>query len=272
MQTDSTSLNILHYYAQTHTAYLHARGAFATRLLAAQLDGRADEKVLEIGFGTGSTTVYMAAAFPQTAFYGVDISPLMFQKASARLRFCGLKKRCSLHLVTPGAALPFEDGFFDKIFVESVLGMQGGEDLAGAVAEIQRLLKPGGKLVLNETIWLDSTTPAEIEHFNRKCLAAFNVIQANSQYPYVSDWVKLLQNNRIQVQTVQSLEQTLDPGDPVPQGLTMVLSALFTWWGRLKARLNPRYRKVFAGYDKAGRQFYGDKKYMEGMLITGVKL
>ena len=271
MQTDFTATNILHYYGQTNSAYLHARGVFATRRLAALLDGQPGEKILEFGFGTGSTIVHMATAFRRTTFYGVDISALMFQKANARLRCCGLQKRCTLQLVEPGAKLPFEDRFFDKVYVESVLGMQGGEDLARAIAEIHRVLKPGGRLVFNETIWLESTTAAEIEQFNRQCLAVFNVIQANGRYPYVGDWVNLLQNNHIQVQSIQSLEQ-IDENDGIsPQGLPMILSTLFTWWGRLKARLHPSYRKVFADYEAAGRQFYGDKKYMEGVLVVGLR-
>ena len=174
-------------------------------------------------------------------------------------------------LVEKGAPLPFEDGFFDKIYGESVLGMQEGEDLADSIAEIERLLKPGGRLVLNETIWLESTTANEIEHFNRQCLAVFNVIQANGRYPYVSDWVTLLENNGIQVQSIQSLERIDATGGISPYGLTIRLSTLFTWWGQLKARLHPHYRRVFATYKKDGEAFYGDKKYMEGMLMAGVK-
>ena len=271
MQTDTALPNILDHYGHTNSAFLHARGAVATRHLAALLNGQPGEKILEFGFGTGSTTAFMAACFPQTFFYGVDISPIMFQKAGSRLRFCGLEKRCALYLVEKGAPLPFEDGFFDKIYVESVLGMQEGEDLADSIAEIERLLKPGGRLVLNETIWLESTTANEIEHFNRQCLAVFNVIQANGRYPYVSDWVTLLENNGIQVQSIQSLERIDATGGISPYGLTIRLSTLFTWWGQLKARLHPHYRKVFATYKKDGEAFYGDKKYMEGMLMAGVK-
>ncbi len=161
---------ILDFYAETNAAYLHARGEAATEKLVALVNGQPGEKILEIGFGTASTLVHMAVAFPKTVFYGVDISPLMYKKAMARLRFCGLEKRCTLHKVQPGERLPFEDGFFDKIYVESVLGMQPGEQLAFAVEEIGRLLKPGGMLILNETIWLDHTTPGEMQAFNRACL------------------------------------------------------------------------------------------------------
>ena len=271
MQSNTAAPNILDNYGQTNSAFLHARGAVATRHLAALLDGQPDEKILEFGFGTGSTTVIMAACFPQTFFYGVDISPLMYQKAGSRLRFCGLEKRCALYLVQKGAPLPFEDGFFDKIYVESVLGMQEGEDLAHSIADLQRLLKPGGKLILNETIWIDHTTPAEIEHFNKHCIEKFGVIQANGRYPFVSDWVTLLKNNQIQVQYIQSLEQVNETAGISPRGLSPWLSRLFTWWGRLKARLHPHYRKVFSTYKKDGEAFYGDKKYMEGVLMAGVK-
>ncbi len=126
--------------------------------------------------------------------------------------------------------------------------------------------------MLNETIWVDSTSPAEIERFNERCIEKFGVLQANGRYPYVSNWVALLKNNRIQVQFIQSLERIDEAAGISPRGLTIRLSTLFTWWGRLKARLHPHYRKVFATYKKDSEAFYRDKKYMEGVLMAGVKL
>lgn len=271
MQQTKTVSDILDFYAQTNTAYLHARGAQATRLLAGVLNGQRGEKILEFGFGTGSTTVHMAAAFPQTDFYGVDVSQRMFRKAQARLRFCGLEKRCRLFLVQPREKLPFEDRFFDKIFVESVLAMQPGEQLGFAVGEIARLLKPGGQLVMNETLWLETASQADIDRFNRLCEEKFGVIQANGRYPYIGDWIELLQKHGLRVDTWRSLDDPDTETGVAPGGWAPRLSALFTFLGRLKVRLWPRFRKIQAGYEREESVFYAGKKFLAGMLIVATR-
>jgi SAM-dependent methyltransferase len=177
-----------------------------------------------------------------------------------------------LFWVRPGERLPFDDGFFDTVFVESVLAMQPGETLAFAVAEISRLLKPGGKFVANETIWLDSATPAEIEQFNRACVEKFGVIQANGRYPYRSHWIDLLEKHQIRTDSWHSLDELDQEQGIAPHGWAPRLSALFTFWGRLKAKLLPRYRNIQLRYDREEAVFYGGKKYMAGILMSGVKV
>lgn len=52
--------------------------------------------------------------------------------------------------VASGLALPFADGSFDVIYIQHVLHHIG--DVAGALGEVRRCLKPGGALFLVETV------------------------------------------------------------------------------------------------------------------------
>jgi ubiquinone/menaquinone biosynthesis C-methylase UbiE len=49
--------------------------------------------------------------------------------------------------------LPFEDGSFDGAFLVAVLGEI--KDRSGALRELRRVLRPGGRLVVGETRLLD---------------------------------------------------------------------------------------------------------------------
>lgn len=52
-------------------------------------------------------------------------------------------------------ALPFDDASFDAVFIAHVLAMP--EDLEKSIAELRRVLKPGGRAFLSEVLWHDRT-------------------------------------------------------------------------------------------------------------------
>ena len=91
--------------------------------------------VLEVGCGTG-LILRRLAEFSRSAV-GIDLSPGMLEKARAR----GLD-------VVEGSAtdLPFEDGTFDAVCSFKVLAHV--EDIEQAMREVARVLRPGGRAVL----------------------------------------------------------------------------------------------------------------------------
>ncbi|MDQ0380563.1 methyltransferase domain-containing protein [Amycolatopsis thermophila] len=108
---------------------------------------RPGERALEIGCGTGSEVQVLAAAVgPGGEAIGLDPNEGML--GLARERAAGSPAR-----FVPGDvyALPFADASLDAVLCERVF--QHLTDPVSAVAEIARVLRPGGRVVLVDTDW-----------------------------------------------------------------------------------------------------------------------
>jgi ubiquinone/menaquinone biosynthesis C-methylase UbiE len=99
--------------------------------------------VLELGFGHGRTIEWLAARAGSVA--GVDPSDTMLRQASARNRAAIEAGRVVL---AKGDArhIPFADASFDKLLASNCVQFWG--DLAAALAELRRVLAPGGALLI----------------------------------------------------------------------------------------------------------------------------
>ncbi len=113
----------------------------ARRVAALQPGGR----VLEVGPGPGHLAVRLARLAPNLRIVGLDVSPDMARRARRR----AINKRVADQVrmqVGDVAALPFPDGTFD--LAVSTFSLHHWEDAAVGLAEIHRVLRPGGTLLL----------------------------------------------------------------------------------------------------------------------------
>jgi len=127
------------------------RGALA--LLSVQ----PGERVLEVGVGTGAVLIELArsvtAGFPagqqpaSPLVSGLDLSPVMLEVARARLDSVGLGSTVELRK-GDACALPYEDQTFDALFSSYVFDLLPTADIARALAECYRILRPGGRSAL----------------------------------------------------------------------------------------------------------------------------
>lgn len=104
------------------------------------LDYVEQQPVLEVGFGTGHLLAAMAErGWPAV---GIDLSPAMQRQAAATLRRRGLH---ASHLQGRAQQLPFDDQCFG-----SVVATFPAEYIIdpASLAEFQRVLKPGGRLIV----------------------------------------------------------------------------------------------------------------------------
>ncbi len=126
------------------TAAVEAAGlrAHRERLLA---DATGD--VLEIGAGTGANLPFYRDIATLTV---TEPEPPMARRLAARIR----EQQRTVELVeAPAEHLPFRDAQFDTIVSTLVLCTVG--DQAKALAELRRVLKPGGRLLFIEHVRSD---------------------------------------------------------------------------------------------------------------------
>lgn len=116
---------------------------------------RAAGEVLEVGVGTGLNLPWYPDGIRLT---GIDLSPGMLAVARDRARVLGLDADLR---EASADALPFADASFDTVV--STITLCGVPDVRGAIAEMFRVLRPGGRLVLSDHVASDRRWALAIE-------------------------------------------------------------------------------------------------------------
>ncbi|HYD90080.1 MAG TPA: bifunctional demethylmenaquinone methyltransferase/2-methoxy-6-polyprenyl-1,4-benzoquinol methylase UbiE [Flavobacterium sp.] len=105
------------------------------------------ERILDIATGTGDLAILMAQTGAKEII-GADISEGMMEVGRKKLKEKKLDDKIQL-VYGDSESLPFEDNHFDAITV--AFGIRNFETLEKGLAEILRVLKPGGIFVILET-------------------------------------------------------------------------------------------------------------------------
>jgi SAM-dependent methyltransferase len=138
----------------------HPGGIAGTETLIRRLDIRQGERVLDLGCGTGYTSCLIARQ-QGAKVVAADLRPGMLTWAGKRVRRGHISDAVCL-VAADAHHLPFKDGSFDAAVVESVLVFC---DVPVTLAELYRVLKPGGRMGCNEVTTLQRMSPKEREQF-----------------------------------------------------------------------------------------------------------
>jgi ubiquinone/menaquinone biosynthesis C-methylase UbiE len=112
-----------------------------------------EDTILDVGCGGGRTLNKLAAMAPAGKLYGIDhsrASVLAARKANAKLMQEG---RVEIEQASV-SELPFPDGFFD--LVSAVETHFWWPDLQNDMREVQRVVRPGGTLIVIAEIYKQS--------------------------------------------------------------------------------------------------------------------
>jgi len=133
--------------------------------------------VLDFGCGPGAISVDLAAAIAPGELHGIDMTESQIEMARAAAAAGGHKN--ATFRVGDVTELPFEDGSFDVAHCHAVL--MHVPDTSAVLAEVIRVLKPGGIISAREGISSDVIMFPPPQSPLANALAS--VIQANGGHP-----------------------------------------------------------------------------------------
>ncbi|WP_225845966.1 methyltransferase domain-containing protein [Streptomyces sp. HPF1205] len=146
--------------ASTAAPYVHGYSERESRRLADQADTLAallhegtayppGSRVLEAGCGVGAQTAHLVAASPGARVVAVDMDAESLARARTRLGGRGSAGGGGVEWYRADVRrLPFPDDHFDHVFVCFLLEHLAAP--AGALAELRRVLRPGGTITVIE--------------------------------------------------------------------------------------------------------------------------
>jgi ubiquinone/menaquinone biosynthesis C-methylase UbiE len=104
-------------------------------------------RVLEIATGSGEMFSRIAARNPDGLNVGIDLSPDMAAVTLGLIRRKHPAVNCGLKAVD-ARQMPFRDASFDTVVCCYLLELLASNDIVRLLHEVQRILRPGGKLAI----------------------------------------------------------------------------------------------------------------------------
>jgi len=112
----------------------------------ARLEEAAPARILDVATGTGDFAIAASRLAPR-AIVGVDIARAMLDVGRSKIAARGLERLITLQ-EADAERLPFAEGSFDAAIV--AFGVRNFEHLEAGLAEMARVVRPGGRIVVLE--------------------------------------------------------------------------------------------------------------------------
>lgn len=147
-------------------------------------------KVLDVATGTGDVAIEIARRRPEIQVTGLDFVKEMLDLAIEKTEKAGLVDKIE-YLNGDAMAMPFEDSTFDVSTI--AFGMRNIPDRLGAIKEMARVVKPGGKVLILEMTFPKNLKMRQFFHWylNKVIPVLGTFIAGNrSAYRYLSDSIQ----------------------------------------------------------------------------------
>lgn len=136
-------------------------------------------RALDFGCGPGTLSVGLAKAVEPGEMHGIDMEASQIELARAAAT-AGGHSNATFH-VGNATELPFEDGYFDIAHCHTVL--MHIPDTEAVLAEVKRVLKPGGIIASRELIGGASFLEPNREEFDAAWSIFLRLLSANGGHP-----------------------------------------------------------------------------------------
>lgn len=254
--------SFLDFHAKKGTGFLHPGGISMTNVLIKEIDPKTGLNILEIGCGTGATTVQLTKYYTVN-LTAIDQSKKMLKSAKQRAWFNKVTDKIQFVQISNQGKLPFEDNTFDVVYAESVLAIITPIQLPLIINEITRVLKPNGKFICNDAIWKDGTDKNMIEQINRNCLSDFGIVQSTASPAYKDEWIHFFEKENLQLMKVIDKDEmkTTNSRPPKKDAYWFYKTALCV--------LNPFFLAQKMSFDKALKTTHiDDGKFLKSFLFV----
>lgn len=128
-------------------AAVTVRDGALKRLVLREADVAAGDRVLDVGCGTGTLAAAAARLVSGAAITGLDADPAILRQARRRAAREGLELDFDEAMST---AFPYADSSFDLVLSTLFFHHLTDDDKRRTAAEIIRVLRPGGRLVIGD--------------------------------------------------------------------------------------------------------------------------
>lgn len=131
------------------------REAAFKEALVSRLEARDEERILDLGCGTGTLAIALAQSAPAAVMAGIDADDSMLARAQAKQVRCGTSVRWHRGFAQN---LPFQAGAFDAVVSSLFFHHLTRPDKRAVLAEVARVIRPGGRLLIAD--WGRPANPA----------------------------------------------------------------------------------------------------------------
>jgi ubiquinone/menaquinone biosynthesis C-methylase UbiE len=169
----SSSKNIGYVSAQYLKRIARTQGKKVKQTSLKLMDIQEDSQVLDVGCGPATDTLLFAKFIgPNGRVVGIDCDPMMVEEANTELAKHKTEKNVK-HIVGDVHSLPFSNGEFDRVHAERLFQVLPKTDAPKVFSELNRVLKPGGILVLVDTDWASASVNYSNLELERRLIQFF---------------------------------------------------------------------------------------------------